>query len=29
MDRIGPCLALGYCRLLTQPCEHGDSVMSL
>src|SRR5262249_38923081 len=29
MDRIGPCLALGYCRLPTQPCEHGDSVMSL
>jgi hypothetical protein len=20
MDRIGPCLALGYCRLPTQPC---------
>src|SRR5262249_21414098 len=29
MDRIGPCLPLGYCRLPTQPCEHGDSVMSL
>ena len=29
MDRIGPCLALGYCGLPTQPCEHGDSVMSL
>src|SRR5262249_35273155 len=29
MDRIGPCLALGYCRLPTQPCEHGGSVMSL
>src|SRR5262252_4599586 len=26
IDRIGPCLALGYCRLPTQPCEHGDSV---
>src|SRR5262249_31596264 len=29
MDRIGPCLALGYCRLLTQPCEHRDSIMRL
>jgi hypothetical protein len=29
VDRIGPCLALGYCGLPTQPCEHGDSVMSL
>src|SRR5262249_49512017 len=26
IDRIGPCLALGYCRLPTQPCEHGGSV---
>src|SRR5262249_11142365 len=29
MDRIGPCPALGYYRLPTQPCEHGHSVMNL